>query len=362
MQQAEATGDAQQCSSYGTGDSEDERAIDPTEMEATGGMVVGMKAKTVGTGLIEATQMDIMKKLDSMGKAIATMQVDMNWVREDMRVVHEVVDKVADRVCELTDVTAEVGKLQQPTCVSPSVWGTWGVGTGVEEQERAIVEMTAADDGGIRHDEGTTHIPAAHEDVCSVWESQPVYSNVEKNANISSSAEEGEAADWYSDHDELQGLCSPPRKQTRTNDVVDSQDEETQQMDMACQNTQASAPAYLRSMWADFRTTAKELRASPPPGAPRQEGWVSTKRVRGSFTNSDEVQTEVRDAEPHEHAALNLNLPPDKHVSPAAMLAGGSIHTASNTAGTSRGGPREREGALAKEDARPSWHHGTTHR
>ena len=64
-----------------------------------------------------------------MDKAIVTMQADMSWVREDMRVVHEMLDRVAEHVCGLPDDTYAAGKPQQGTCVSPSPWGSWGGGT-----------------------------------------------------------------------------------------------------------------------------------------------------------------------------------------------------------------------------------------
>lgn len=341
MRLAEATADAQQCSSYGTVDSEDDKVNETLGKEAADSMVDGMKAKSAGIAAIEATQIDILKKLASMGNALATMQVDINWVREDMKVVHEVVDKVAEHVCELTDVTAEVEKLQQQTCVGPSPWGTWGDPKDGEEQQRATVDRPAPDDGDTAIHNATSHIPVAHEDVCSIWESQPIYSNVEKHAHIPSSMEEErEAGDWYSDHDGSPGMCSPPRKQTRTNAVVDSQDEETQEMVMTCNNTETSGTALVRAMWADFSTVVKEMRGTPGAGAQRKEGWVSTKRVRGSSSNSDERETQEEDAEGHENATINLNFPPENQVSPAAMCAVGRIPIYSDTAGTSRGGAK----------------------
>ena len=188
---ATATADGQQCSSCGTANSEEDKVIQPPEMEAPDALMDEWEALSAGIEAIVATQLVTIKKMSSMDKAIATMQVDMNWVREDMRVVHKVVDKVAEHVCELTDVTAEVEKLQQQTCVTLSPWGTRGVAACVEDHNKATVQGTAQDGSHIRLDTHNTHIPIAHEDVCSIQETQPIESNVEMHANISSLVEEG---------------------------------------------------------------------------------------------------------------------------------------------------------------------------
>lgn len=314
--------------------------IGAKEMEAPCAVMDEWTAISAGFAAIEATQVVIIKKMESMATAILAMQEDMNWVREDTRVVHEVVDKVAENVWELKDVTEEVGKPQQQTSVGPSPWGNWGDAICVQALEKAMTKGTEQVENDIRHDSDNTHIPGAHEDVCSIREAHPMYSNVDMQVHLSSSGDEGGVGEWYSDRDTSPGMCSPPCKQTRTNDVEDTQDAETQEMDMTCTAPQKGAPSTAQKMWADFRATVKDVPAPLPAAEQRPGGWVSAKRVRGSSSNSVDREKENVDPDQHEHATINLNLPPQKHVTTTDIWGGVSIPTSRDTPGTSREGAR----------------------
>ena len=129
MQQEGATGGTHRSSSCGTADSEEDRVCAPLELNAEEAVLHEWKAISSGIAAIEATQHAIMEKCTSMDNVIATWQADMNWVREDMRVVHEAVERVEEHVCGRTNVTDAGRDHLEGACGSPSPWGSWGDGT-----------------------------------------------------------------------------------------------------------------------------------------------------------------------------------------------------------------------------------------
>ena len=48
-----------------------------------------------------------------MENQVVTVQFDMTWVRDDIRGVHNVMENIADHVCELQDATTELERLRE---------------------------------------------------------------------------------------------------------------------------------------------------------------------------------------------------------------------------------------------------------
>ena len=113
-----AVDDVDECSSYGTEYSRGE------EMEAAPNAVgedkgEPLKALHASIAAINAGQAWILEKLVAMEKQVHTMQFDMTWVRDDMVGVHNVMENIADHVCELRDATAEVERLREQVHAGP---------------------------------------------------------------------------------------------------------------------------------------------------------------------------------------------------------------------------------------------------
>ena len=54
-----------------------------------------------------------------------SMQKNMMWVREDLGVVNEVMEKLADHVCTLRKTRSEANKVRDQRSLEVSLWGTW---------------------------------------------------------------------------------------------------------------------------------------------------------------------------------------------------------------------------------------------
>lgn len=86
-------------------------------------------------------------------------------------------------------------------------------------------------------------------------------------------------------------------------------------------------------MWAAFSTTVKDVPGPSREGPRRKEGWVTTKKVCGSFKNTPEIESGHGDGAQNEHATINLNLPPGKHVQAAVVCADGRLPGCADTVG-----------------------------
>ena len=110
---ASASEEGEQCSSYGTGESEPNKALGK-EVKNGGDpwteSVEDMR-KTIAT--LNVTRSAIMDKLAALEKLVSFVQEDTTWVRRDVRVVHEIIEKMADYVSRLSDTVAVVDAVSE---------------------------------------------------------------------------------------------------------------------------------------------------------------------------------------------------------------------------------------------------------
>lgn len=82
--------EGEECSSYGTADSEEERVLDAKQIGLADVVSDSLSNLNCAIAAMGDAQHDIMQKLAYIEKEMYNMQGDMTWVREDLCVVHEV--------------------------------------------------------------------------------------------------------------------------------------------------------------------------------------------------------------------------------------------------------------------------------
>lgn len=331
-----AVDDADDYSSYDTEQSGEE----DMEAEATAvGEDRGEPLKLLHTSIaaITAVQTRILEKLAAMEKQVLTVQYDMTWVRDDIKGVHNVMENIADHVCELKDATAEVEKLREQLQADASARSV-GAGKGHTEDrnESAIASPEHGRNDGRDAGEAA-HDPTDYEPGSYIEETQRLDTNVDMHMNIVSSPEVERENDWGHPRQASPGLCSPPCKQKRGNKVVDVVLEESQQLEMSYPNTQLRTPTSSRSMWHDFTEAVKDWPAPSTEAIGSREGWISAKRGRGlSPEYRKDRCTGGKDSNVGEQGSLNLNLSPDMTMTTELLQGRGVVAPSKNTTATNK--------------------------
>lgn len=301
-------------SSDGTGYST-EGELEPSTMVATEGAGDAMAAMNVAIASIAKTQAIMIEKLTLMERAVATVQFDMMWLRDDLKEVHNVMDNIAGHVCDLGDATTEVDALHEQVSVDanmrqaytekgndedcakgPSVSTSPGEEVGVQDVDRQCKDA--------RNDTGTF-----------IEETQSFENIVNTHMTRLSSPDGAREREWGSTRHAPLALCSPPRQSIRESIEANLFQEESHPIEMSCPSSQLQTPLSGRSMWKDFAAAVRDWPPPPPVQNARAEGWVSTKKGRwDTIVYGEERVNTVNEANVEPQTALNLNMPPEKYV------------------------------------------------
>lgn len=112
-----------ECSSYGTGESEREETLDIWANIASNALIEKFEDIKCCISMLDATQNVIVKKLESMEKVVTLVQEDVTWVRGDVGVVHEILEIIAEHVSMLNPTVAEVEGVPEHRSIQVSAWG-----------------------------------------------------------------------------------------------------------------------------------------------------------------------------------------------------------------------------------------------
>ena len=283
----------------------------------------------------------ILKTLASLTDAIATLQGDMSWVREDLGVVHEVMENIAEHVSTMGRSGPEPDGVLQCAALEGTTWCTWrGEGSG---DEHGNEHMTTSDQRGKKHarEENANPVLGGDAAATSILETEEPYMDEGMQLNIATSAEEGDTCDWYNEGNTSPAMWSPPGKQRGPLDVeeVDTQDEETQDMHMSIKCTQGAPREGPVSLWAGFESTVRLVAADAEDGG---SGWVASRRERGgSGEYGPDAGPQIGTSEGRQHATFNLNFSPGRVRVAHAMHGRGESaagkNSVVNTGGQMRG-------------------------
>ena len=290
---------------------------------------------------LDATQNAIMKKLESMEKAVTLVEEDVTWVRGDVGVVHEILEKIAEHVSMLKPTVAEVEGEPEQRTIEVSAWGSWKDEAHAEDGVRTNTTLMVEDDGVHLFDEEPSHIHGGDDADNAIQETQMFDTSTGMQTNISSSVDEAGCEWWHGNRERTMDFCSPPGKQARRTVVDGELEDGTQQMEMSLELTEDGTQAPGRSVWTAFSSAAREMPAPVFGGGPSDEGWIRSKRGRGTsaeFGGVDSAKMLVEELAGHGN--LNLNISPEKVDRANAMQERSRNTTIAARGVGSRGGGR----------------------
>lgn len=324
--------------SYGTGYSSD-GYLEPDNAVATEGTGDGIAALHAAIASIGATQAIVIDKLTLLERAVATVQFDMMWVRDEMKVVHNVMKKIAEHVSDVRDAATEVERIQEQVPMDANPKQTC-IGKGQEDNVVKAPSASTSRGEEVYVDEDDpcrSNVP--NEAGSFIEETQPFENDVNTYMTTVSSPDGERERVWGRTQEAPHAFDSPPRQPTRESINVEFLEEESQQIEMSCPGSQLETTMSGRSMWKDFAAAVKDW---PPPPANSNglgEGWVTTKKARWDTVDygQDRVNTST-EVQVEPHAALNLNMPPEKQVTVGVSKGGWDGAPSKSNVGSSKSG------------------------
>lgn len=289
---------------------------------------------------LDATQKTIVSQLASLEKVVMSVQEDMTWVRGDVRVMHEVVEKMADYVSMLNPTVAEVDGVPIQRASDVAAWGNWQVETSVEEDGLAEIPGMVQDDRVDLRDEEPSHIQVPISYDSAIAETQMFDINTHADGNMEDTDVAGGGEGWPQNFQGQFGLSPQSRKQPRRRDEEDAQDPAFDQMEMTFGGTQTETQAPGLSTWSEYTTAVRDMPSSVLGGGDRGPGSHALKCGRGSWTDPEARDTaDTRADELSGHGSLNLNVTPPNVDGVEGMSGRGR-----NAAPTSMGPPSTGKG------------------
>jgi len=188
---AYASEEEEPCSSYGTGESEPEEAgemLVSNEGDVWSEPLEHMKGAIAA---MHGTQFVILEKLSALEKLVSCVQEDTTWLRGDVRVVHEVVEKLSDYVSTLSNTVAVVEGMPELRSPDVSAWGAWTKDE-ANARQRGRSESTRVEeiDRVLLGEEERNHLPLGGESL--VLETQMYDSHTGLHSTPFPFGEEGE--------------------------------------------------------------------------------------------------------------------------------------------------------------------------
>ena len=324
-------------SSYGTGNSSEGR------MENTRDAVAGSEGGDIETLLsailtFSRGQAIVIEKLALLERVVGTVQFDMTWVRDDMKAVHQVMERLAEDMCDIRDGTAEVERPREQVSVDASPPQAVGGNGDVEDVTKAPSASTSRGEQQYGGEGVPSWITGGNEGGSYLDETQAPLINPCTNMKSSTALVVGRS-DWGYALAPSPGATSPPCQQPRVSADKEPMEEESQQIEMSCQSAQIPTPLTGRTMWQDFTTAVRDWPRPTMPPIEREEGWVATKRGRWDLTDYGKGSAALQGAtEVEDIAAANLNAVLERHVGTLQTLGGRDADPSKCIAGSSKNG------------------------
>jgi hypothetical protein len=327
-----------QCSSYATGDSEQEEL----DMEVQNSVhpwdksVEGMKRSLAA---LDVWQRSIVEKLSALEKVVSAVQEDTSWVRGDVQHVHEVVVKLSDYVSVLSNTVAMVEGVPEEKSPPLSAWGNWK-GSALAPKHGSTQPAGIGSDAPLHvGDEERSH--QGHDGDVAIQETQMYENDFGMERNTMSQPVEIDDEGWDKTLYTGRTLSLPPDSQPADDDEVERLLPDSAQVEMTIDCTQSATQAPGRSIYTDLISTVRDMAAPLQPGENSSEGWVQSKRGRAS-SREDGPESRVESVVQimTAHTNLNLNMSPEKSDMPPAVRGSGQNSGTRGKGTGSRGGGR----------------------
>lgn len=329
-------------SSYDTGESEEEGALEVGPEHTSDALIDTLEDIKSTIAALDATQKVFAQNLTALEKVVTNVQEDTTWVKGEVAVVHEILEKLADYVSMFTKTVAEVEGAPADGSPHVSAWGPWPHSTHPEERGRVDRTGIAEREGVRLSEEDRPHVHGGHDADSAIFETQLHEISAGTYTNITSLSEEGGEGGYQQNEEGGREMFSPKDRQQGGEDGDDGMEVLGTQVELTMAALLTGTQAPGRSMWSQFTHTVKDMPAPVFGGGDLNEGWVPSKRLRESWTESAGKES----AEPMAHNTVgqetfNLNL------SPEVLDTGHSRRGRGRNAGNPARGPGSRGGGRA---------------
>ena len=222
-----------------------------------------------------------------------------------------------------------------------SAWGPWNDEANAKDRGMADTTGIEEEEGVRLFEEDRSHVHGGCDADSAIRETQMFDISAGMYTNITSLSEEGPEGGWQEIEEGGRGLSSPRGQQQRGDDGDGGVEMVCTQVEMTLSGMHTGTEAPGRSMWSQFTSALKDMHAPAIGGSETSEGWMPSKRARGSCT--DIVAADCVESGAHEtaaHEAFNLNLSPDKLDTGISSRGRGRNATTNGRGPGSRGGGR----------------------
>ena len=350
MQRSCADHEDDQCSSYGTDESEEEEALEINQGAGSDDVLKRLDEMKDCMELMQATQKSIATKLaemegaiavklGKMEKAVVAEQLDTTSTREEMGEVHEVVHKLTEYVCELGKTLTESIRARRQKSPDSAPWGKFTASGPAADSNRVDTTIIAEGDKVHLEDEEPSHVHRAEEVNSEILETQMYETNIGLHANIAGFEDNGDGDGWYDDTEAA--ISSPSAKQIQSRSTEEVEEDEPQQTEMSLEATQCLPQTAGPGLWETFRNACRDLPSLAEGSADGDGGWVRPKRGRGSNRDArGPNRADALNCGAGTYGNLNLNLSPEGVGGNSDMRGVGEYGGKNDRGGGKRGRPR----------------------
>lgn len=315
-------------------------------------------ALSAGIEALSRGQAILIEKITFLEKIVGTVQFDMTWVRDDMKLVNQAMGKFGSEVCDTrgAEPVVEVFKEQESEDARPPQ--TRKGKEQVQDFPRPPSLSTSLVERACAGDSLPYSTAGGNEAGQCAEERQPYVNHAEAETNIQAVPATGRR-DWGYASVASPEVGSPVCQQIRKSTEKDLMQDETQEFEMSCQSTPLQMTATGPSMWSNFADAVRDWPPQAAAGTRREEGCAMSKKGRWDSTEHGKDYAEAL-REPLEADNLFSHLNSLLH-NPGTTTTGGGIPTPSmcsvdaskkGSAGTWRG----TAGARRPPASQPRYH------
>lgn len=339
---ATASEEGEQLSSDAAGDSEPDEWLDTDVPDSVAPLAKSLEGMQQYLGALDATLCKFVERLSALEKVVNAVQEDTLWVRGDVQVVHEVVEKLSDYVSVHSHTVATVEGVPEKNAKPVSAWGGWPAGAEAKEPDSAHSPGIGEDDELDAGPEELSLKHMLHDGDTAIQETQMYENDPSMQSYTMSLQEETEDGGWDKTLYSGRTLSLP----TDSQQFEDDEDERllvaSTQVEMAIDGTQSGTLPPGRSIFASLVSTVRDMDGPLVTCENTTEGWVQSKRGRASESEV-QAQSHGQSMVPittGKHTILNLNLSPEEADVSRTVRGRGKISGTGGRGAGSRGGGR----------------------
>ena len=275
---------------------------------------IGQDTSTVTGGIAALCrgQGILMEKMTYLEKIVGTVQFDMTWVRDDMKLVQQVMEKYNQHVGAASDAAADVDRLKGQLPVDGSPLRAWKGKQHVEDMPRppsvisTLVEMACGGEELADCNVDMGNAGQFSEETLAFVKSP---GTIKKTQDVPNTGRR----DWGYVLTSSPDMGTPACQQARASIEKEAMQEDTQEMEMSCQSTQPQTNATGRSIWSDFAYAVRDWPPSAAGGTYTEEGWMGSQKGRWDSPDyGNDIPGAFSGPMLEEHGTVNLSTPMQK--------------------------------------------------